>query len=69
MTMRGSIRFLAHDVVNESTKRGLARLQFAAAKDHSPMDIPGRQVLQHTGTLVLVFNALDLWMSNGQRRM
>src|SRR5579864_4154832 len=52
-----------------ANQRPARPLWFAPAKDNGAMDIPGCQVLQDAGTLVLVVNAHRPLRSDRQRRM
>jgi len=48
---------VVHDVVDEASEGGLASLWLAAAKDDGAMDVPGRQVLDGSTALILMFDA------------
>src|SRR5713226_4411747 len=65
----GTVRLLAHDIVDQSAEGGLASLRFTAAKDHRTMDVPGCQVLQDASALVLVLEAHCLVRSDWQGRV
>src|SRR5215471_17781742 len=64
-----AVGLLIHDVVDESAESGLARFWFAPANDDGALDVPGGQVLQDSGTLVLVLDAHGLVRSDGQGGM
>jgi hypothetical protein len=55
-----SIRLLAHDLVDQPTKRSLASVRLAATKDHRSMHVPGCQVLHGSLALLLVLHTRSL---------
>src|SRR5579859_4473498 len=65
----GPIRLLPHHIVDQSSEGSFASLLFAATKDHRTMDVPGRQVLDGSATLVLVFDAHGLMRTRRQGRL
>jgi len=65
----GPIRLLPHNLVDQPPVGGFAGFLLAAAKDDGEMDIPGRQVLDGSTALLLVFDAHGLMRTRREGRL
>ena len=68
-TTSGLVRFLGHDVTDETIDRSNSVFDFAAAKDPGTMDVPRRQVGPGTFAKILVLDARGAVGSRRQSRV